>query len=122
MSTESPFIGDGCQTVANADLSAKQYYAVAMTTTPRKVDLIASAIGIYGILMNKPKAGEVCDVAIFGIVPAMCGAAVTAGDPLAIDSTSRVITYASGVKIGIALESSTTAGQLIAIKIVPVPG
>jgi hypothetical protein len=63
MSTFGTGLTEGGNLVANADLSAKQFYAVKQTTTARKVD-VASTGGeaITGILQNTPKAGEAVEV------------------------------------------------------------
>ena len=49
--------------VAEADLSAKQFYAVEFGTTSPQVDLPDAAGDVCaGILQNKPKAGEAAQV------------------------------------------------------------
>lgn len=112
MATDTPFLHDGSMTTASADLSAKQFYAVKITAA-RVVGLVAAVTDItYGILQNKPKSAQVCDVALFGIVKAVAGGSITAGDKLEVNSSGQVITYTtSGTAciIGQALETAVSA-------------
>ena len=122
MATESPQISDGSQVTAAADLSAKQFYCVKLTAA-RAVNLSGAGDASYGILQNKPISGEVCDVALFGISKAVAGAATTAGGPLMIDSSGRVIDKTStNTVVAMGLEAATATGQIITVKIVPTAG
>lgn len=121
MATEAELIHDS-SCVANADLSADQFFAVIMTTTPRKVDIAGAAANIYGILQNKPTAGQAADVGIFGVSKAIIGATVTAGDALETDSTGRLITQTSThPKVAVAIESGAV-NNIISVRLVPTPG
>lgn len=120
MATEGPLIHDGSQTQAGADLSAKQFFAVKIDTSADRQVVLASTggEGIYGILQNKPAAGQAADVGIAGITKAQCGGTVTRGDLLMTDTAGKLITATStNHAIGIALESGV-AGVVITVAIV----
>lgn len=121
MATESPLIHDGSQTTAAADLSAKQFYCVKLTTTGRAVNL-ASTGGeqVYGVLQNKPTSGQAADVGILGISKAIAGNTVTAADQLMTDTSGRLITATStNHRVAVALEAATATGQIITVAILP---
>lgn len=123
MATECPFISDGAQTTAAADLSAKQFYAVKLTAA-RSVNLASSGgENIYGILQNKPKSGDSADAAIFGVCKAAAGAAFAAGAKLMTDSTGRLIAQTStNAIVAVALEAATAAAQIVTVKVIPTAG
>jgi hypothetical protein len=130
MATESPLIHDGAQTVAAANYGnaaglpgengSGQFLAVALSQAVDRTVVLASVAGqqIYGILQNKPAAGEVADVGIFGVTKAQVGAAgSTRGKPQMVDATGAVTDWtASGNKaqIGYAIESGTV-GAIITL-------
>lgn len=118
MATEGPLIHDGSQTVANSNLAANQFYAVKITGQ-RLVDLASTGgEAIYGILQNKPTAGQAADVGILGVTKAAAGAAVSAGAALMTDSSGRLITATStNHRVGVALEAASAAGQLITVSL-----
>ena len=123
MATESPLFHDGAQTLAAADLSTKQFYAVKITAA-RAVNLASTGgEAIYGILQNNPTSGLAADVGFLGLSKAAVGAAVSAGDYLMTDTTGRLIT-ATGVnkRVAQALEAGTVAGQLITVMLGPNSG
>jgi hypothetical protein len=64
--------------VASTDLSTSQHKILDMTAAG-KVDL-AAAHKAYGVLVNKPKAGEHATVQIGGQAKVRAGAAVAIGD------------------------------------------
>lgn len=121
MATEGPMFRDGGQTIAGADLSAKQFYAVKLTTTARQVNLASSGgEEIYGILQNKPTANQAADVCLLGVTKAVAGAAITAGDFLMTDTSGRLITATStNHRVGQAMEAATAAGQIITAALFP---
>lgn len=139
MATESPLIHDGAQTVAAADYSntagknpstgagvsssgsgSAQFYAVALSTSVARTSVLASAAGqrIYGILQNKPKAGEVADVGIYGITKALVGVGgSTLGLPQMTDANGLITDWTAGsgyCQIGMAMETGVS-GQVISI-------
>lgn len=120
MATEGPQFSDGGQVITATDLTAKQYFAVKLTSTARTVAL-ASTGGemIYGILQNAPAIGESANVCQLGITKAAAGGTIAAGDPLTTDTAGKVITYTSSkVKIGVAITAGV-AGDLITMYVHP---
>ena len=78
---------------AQSDLSAKQYHAVILATTARKVKIASAATQqVLGILQNDPVAGEPASVVAAGMTKAYSGAAVVAGTLLTSNSTGQLIT------------------------------
>jgi hypothetical protein len=120
MATEGPLLHDGSQTIAAADLSTKQFYCVKITAQ-RSVNLANSGgEAIYGVLQNKPTAGQAADVGFLGISKAAAGAAITAGAYLMTDTTGRLIAATTtGHRVAQALEAATAAGQLITVALGP---
>lgn len=120
MATEGTMVREGGNFITATDLSAKQYYAVKMTTTARTVAL-ASTGGemILGILQNAPVSPEAADVCLFGVTKAVAGGTITAGDPLTTDTAGKLITYTSSkVKVGVAL-TSAVSGDIFSAFIFP---
>ena len=72
-----------------------------------------------GVLQNKPAAsGRAATVGIDGVTKVRVGAAVTAGDDLASDSTGRAVTATTGdIIIGRALEDGSAANVVISMLI-----
>ena len=112
--------------VADADLSAKQYHAVLLSTTDWKVSAITNANAPQipiGILQNDPDAdGMPADVAILGVCKAECGDTITAGDTITINNDGEIIQDDATVSspdlyhLGIALEDGVD-GEHISIAI-----
>ena len=90
--------------VTDADLSAKQFYAVKMSTTDNTVSLCdTDGEIILGILQNKPGSGEAASIRVQGITKAVAGEALTAGDKVGVDANGKlkiVETTNTGADIG----------------------
>jgi hypothetical protein len=139
MATEGPMIRDGSQTVAAANYGnganlagtntagttggstgSGQYLCVALSTSVARTSVLASVAGqqIYGILQNKPGAGQAADVCIFGPTKAVVAAAgSTLGLPQMVTATGAITDWTTGsgkVQIGFALETGAS-GQVITI-------
>ncbi len=139
MATEGILLHDGAQTIAAANYGnganlagtntagttggatgSGQYLCVAISTAAARTSVLASVLGqqIYGILQNKPAAGQAADVGIFGITKAVVGTGgATFGLPVYTDATGAVINWVTGsgkVQIGVALETGV-ATQVITI-------
>jgi len=126
MTTEAPLQKDGAQCVAGANLwnpgtalfgpnGSAQFLLVALSAA-RTVSLNTAAGGLcYGVLQNSPAQGQAADVAINGISKVVVGAAVTAGQELQSDTNGRAITFSSGRKVGLALESAAGANAMISM-------
>jgi hypothetical protein len=81
--------------VASVDLNTSQFHIVDLSTAAHKVT-IGAAAGGYGIVQNKPLAGEHATVAIHGASKCIAGAAIAVGDYI----TSAASGYASVVTSG----------------------
>jgi hypothetical protein len=73
-----------------------------------------------GVLQNKPQiVGAACTVATNGISLVEAGGAVTAGEPVKVDSLGRVVNATRGTDaalyVGAAVTGSTAAGQLVSV-------
>ena len=105
--------------LAGESLAAKQYYVVKAASTAGEVVSgdTAATDPILGIVQNDPADGEPADVAFLGICKAAAETGVTYGSSLTISATSRVTkTTTDGDRIvGIALEASSTAGDIIRV-------
>jgi hypothetical protein len=125
MTTEGTKLSEGGNLIANADLSAKQFYAVKQTTTGRKVDLASTGgEAITGILQNAPVAGDAVDVCFDGFCKALIGTGgVTAGDALQTEAaTGKLITQSStNAKVAVAHETAA-AGVIALVRVVPTAG
>lgn len=124
MASESPLIHDGAQTVAAANYSntqslagqsgSGQWLAVALSSAANRTSVLASVQGqqIYGVLQNKPIAGEVADVGIFGVTKAMVGSAgATRGHTLMVDATGAFTDWTAGsayAQVGYAIETGAS--------------
>jgi hypothetical protein len=93
-----------------------QFKAVKLGSTANSVKLVDAYTDIpVGILMNDPADGEVAEVAAWGDVKAAFGASVTKGVRVGINSTGQIraaSTTTAAPSIGIALEASSSAGEL----------
>lgn len=85
--------------VAASDLSDRQFHIVDLTASQLEVDLAANNKG-FGVLQNKPRAGEHGTVAFEGITKVTAGAAVSIGDLI----TSAASGYARAVGSGTAAD------------------
>lgn len=95
--------------VASTDLSTRQYHIINLTGTNNKIDLAAARTG-YGILQNKPQAGEHATVAVDGVSKCVAGAAVSIGDLI----TAAASGYASVVGSGTAASKQVIGRALTA--------
>jgi hypothetical protein len=137
MATEGILLHDGTQTIAAANYGnganlagsntagttggstgSGQFLCVGISTAAARTSLLASAAGqqIYGVLQNKPAAGQAADVGIFGITKIVVGTGgSTFGLPQMTTTAGAVTDWTTGsgkVQIGVALETGV-AGQLI---------
>jgi hypothetical protein len=108
--------------IASADLSAKQYTFVKLTTSSQ---LASCGAGdpMIGILQDNPLANVAGSVMYAGVSRLKVdgsGTAIAAQDNLKADSSARgVKTTTNGDEVGaIALEAATTANAIIAVLVV----
>lgn len=108
---------------AIADLSAKQYYAVARASAAAGVDVAVAAKNMDGILQNKPTSGQAASVCRSGNTKAAItsGSAVLIGSLLEVDTGGTLKLLASGIVVAKALEAngSLAAVALITVELLP---
>lgn len=105
------------QEVAAADLSAKQFYLVAMSSTGWNV----AGAGTYpdGVLQNKPASGAQCDVMVDGISKVVASAAIAKGARVSSTAAGKAVTASTNdYTIGVALQAASADGDIISILIV----
>ena len=97
-------------------------YRFVKLSAARTVALCTAASNeiAVGVLQNKPQAvGAACTVATNGVTLAEAGGAVTAGEPVKVDSAGRVVNATRGTDIalyvGTAVTGSTALGQLVSV-------
>lgn len=116
--------------LANADLSAKQFYCVKVTTVNNKVVLCTTAGEVFdGVLQNKPASGEAADIMTVGITKVSCDEALTAGDlwgTSADGQAQKIEASATGADIrsyfGGRVIEGAAAGELATVSIGMVTG
>lgn len=98
--------------VASIDLDTAIFHAVDLTSTVGKVS-IAAAGGGYGILVNKPKAGEDAAVVVAGEVETRVGAAVAIGDFAVSAASGWLIKHISSFQVasGAVVATKTVLGR-----------
>jgi hypothetical protein len=125
MSTYGTGLVEGGNLIANADLSAKQFYAVKQTATARKVD-VASTGGeaITGILCNTPKAGEAVEVCHSGFTKALAGTGgFTAGNQLMTEAATGKLVVKTSTNVVVAVAHETVSGgELGLVRVIPTGG
>lgn len=104
---------------AGADLSAKQFYFVAMAADGQ-IDAAGDGAAAIGVLQNDPAAaGRAAEVAIGGDVRVTAGGTVAAGAAVASDANGAAVTAATGdVILGTAVTGGA-AGAVITINFQP---
>lgn len=105
---------------ANADLSAKQYHFVTINSSS-KAAATGDGLAGHGVLQNDPSAaGQGANVCIAGQSKVVAGGACTAGGYVAADTNGRAVNVVSGdFALGVALQTSTTNGEIISIIVMP---
>lgn len=135
--TEGPAMHDGSQTTANSDLSGPaatniggtgatvagqngsgQFLAVKLVGA-RLVDLVtANSDTVYGVLQNKPAAGQAADNVISGVTKLMAGGTIAAGAAVMPATTGVCITATSTYGFAVAIEAAVS-GQIFTAKLTP---
>lgn len=101
---------------ANADLSASQYCFVVVNSSG-KVALASDGAKADGVLQDKPAAADrAAQIGIDGVTKMKAGAAITAGDDVAVGSSGKGATATTGeVVVARALETATGDGSIISV-------
>lgn len=101
--------------VASIDLDTALFHAVDLISNVNGKVTIAAAGGGYGILANKPKAGEDAAVIVEGETEARVGAAVQAGDYAASAASGWLVAHVTSNQVasGSVLNSKVILGRFI---------
>lgn len=104
--------------IATADLSAKQFYAV------NKGDVAVAAKACDGILQNNPVSGKAMTVQFSGVSKAVIAASqsLAIGDLLEIASGGTLTALASGTAVAEAAEALTSVAAVRVIGVMLLPG
>jgi len=104
---------------ATGSLASYQYYIVMAGSTAAtvKVATTPATDDVLGVLQNDPASGEAAVVAFAGIAKVAAETGITYGNRVTCSSTGRAkATDTDGHRIvGVALESSSTAGDIIRV-------
>lgn len=104
--------------VAAADLSAKQFFAVQMTSTGW--NLCGDGARVDGVLQNKPASGQPVEAESFGLTKAVGGAAITQGASVASNAAGKFVTATAGEYIaGIAYTACGADGEFFTVFLRP---
>lgn len=104
-------IRDWSNVIAEADLSAKQFYALEIGTAATEVDVCDGATDlVVGILQNKPTAGQACVVRTYGISKCVAGGSITRGDRVGTDNAGKMVAKTADADklVGIALAGAAS--------------
>ena len=97
--------------VANADLSAKQFYLV-VNSTGNRIGVAGAGAAAAGALQDKPQSGENGTVMIMGRSRVRAGDTITAGGLFASDATGTAVAVTSGAyAVGLALTGVASGGN-----------
>jgi hypothetical protein len=90
-------VGMDWSLAANADLSAKQFYFL-LVTSGGKADLCTGAAseGFFGVLQNDPTANQAAEIRYGGISKVVCGGSFNPGDFVTSDSNGKAVKYTKG--------------------------
>jgi len=103
---------------AEADLSAAQFLGVNGGTAAGQVALAGAGEAIFGVLQNKPTAGQAAEVMNKGVTKGISGAAILVHVQVEVDAAGKFITLAAGVPVGFALEAAGAADEIITVLLV----
>jgi len=100
-----------------ANVAGNQYRAVVVTGAKQAGLANANNGLVVGILQNKPQtAGNASTIGFSGVTKLMTATNVNAGQVVYCDANGKGSnSNATGVKLGVALETSTTAGSLVPV-------
>lgn len=79
----------------------------------------ATTTNALGVVRQSAAIGDAVTVDFLGSAIVEAGAAITAGATVNSDATGRAITWASGEKLGLAMQAATGAGSLIEVLLIP---
>jgi Uncharacterized conserved protein (DUF2190) len=121
MAVEAPGLDVGYLT-ANADLSAKQYLAVAVSGADFQVNVVGNGVKALGVLQNAPTSGQAADVRVIGVSKAVAGAAYARGVMLMSNASGQLITATStNYAVAYSLEAAAASGELRSVYVIGAP-
>lgn len=82
--------------VAGADLSAKQYYGVALQSDGEVEVANAAGEPVLGVLQNNPTSGQTATVAVSGVTKMIAGGVIAVGAYVAVDANGKAKTAVAG--------------------------
>jgi len=100
--------------LADADLSAKQFFAVTPSSTGVAVGNLAgeNVTGIMGLLQNKPTSGLEASVGMLGVYPGKLGGTVGLFSTVTCDASGEIVAAAPGdFIIGVCLEAGVDGDE-----------
>ena len=104
---------------AAADLSALQFTVVQVDSSGNIAASTAETAPSAGVLLNKPKSGDIAQVCSRGPAKVLAGGSVTAGAPVMATTGGKVINAtATNYAIGVALFAGSS-GDVITIDVNP---
>lgn len=115
-------IGAIASFTAENDLSAKQFFLMELGASAGQVDVCDGATDrVVGVLINKPEAGEVAEVQVFGIAKAVASAAITKGATVGTTNAGKLVAKTADADFicGIALEAAAADLDVISILLTP---
>lgn len=105
---------------ANTDLSAKQFYAVAINSSGKLI-VAGAGVPIVGVLQDDPAAANLGgNFAFGGVSKAALGGTATAGAMAAVDSAGKFLNAVSGdVAVGI-FTLGGASGEIGSMLVIPI--
>lgn len=98
---------------ATATLTAERFVTAAGAVP-------SADANVLGVVRQAASSGDRVTVDTLGTAIVETGAAVTAGNTLKVDSSGRVIPWAtSGAKVALALQSAGASGDFIEVLLIP---
>lgn len=105
---------------AGEDLSSNQYYAVYLSDDHTVKLCTTSHVDAIGVLQNEPESGEMATVRVLGTSKLIVAESISVGNRIYIDTDGKgneedTAAQAEVRLIGIALEASSTDGDIIEV-------
>ena len=103
--------------VASVDLSAKQYYFIAVDTNGQAA-LTGDDGNPIGVLQNKPAAGEAATICVAGVTKVYVGteSGLGAGYNVGCNAASAAkVSDTGSFRLGVSLEDPTADGDIISM-------
>jgi TRAP-type C4-dicarboxylate transport system permease small subunit len=83
---------------ASGDLSASQYFFVALNSSGQAVVVTSATQTPIGVLQNKPKAaGQMAEVVVIGVTKVVAAGTIAVGAQVSFTSAGKLTTPATGV-------------------------